>query len=464
MKNWYQIHKTELIDTFRLSIPIVIAQLGVVLMGVTDDLFVGRLLGAVPLAAAGLSVSLTFLVSSIGVGGLSVIAALVSQARGQNNAPEINRLFRAGQQVAWLLGLVLGGIGAAVSLRFDLFGQTPEVTEIGRSFMLILSASNIPLFLFIAARQLCDGLVQPRVAMSITLSALVINALLNYLLIIGVGPFPHLGVYGSAVATLFSRIYMAVAILVYIRKAAAFRPYFEAAYRQLPTRDKVTKILRLGLPGGFTFFFEGATFSLAAVMVGWLGANQLAAHQIALNMASTTYMMASGISAAGSIRVGNAYGRGNQESVRRAGVSAFLLVTLFMSGCALVFLTSNEWLVSLYIRDNPAVATVAATLAIMAGFFQLSDGIQVVGIGTLRGVSDVNFPTVITLLAYWGVGLPLSYALSFWLNLGVIGVWIGLLAGLTAAAILLTLRFFQLVRRIRVRPLDDLTATPMSVA
>ncbi|GAB3929569.1 MATE family efflux transporter [Larkinella terrae] len=448
MKQWYFVYKPELSDTLRLSIPIVIAQLGVVLMGVTDNLFVGRLLGAVPLAGAGLSVSLSFLVSSIGVGGLAVGAALISQAKGRGDAAEINRLFRAGLWVALLFGLVLGLIGAVGAYFYGLFGQTPEVTTIGRNFTLILSLSNLPLFLFIAARQLCDGLAYPRVAMSITLSALVLNAVFNYVLITGFGPFPALGVYGSAVATLLSRIFMAVTVIIYIRKAGTFQPYFQSSFRSLEVGQYVRKILQLGLPGGLTFFFEVATFSLAAMMAGWLGADQLAAHQIAINMASTTYMMATGISAAGAIRVGNALGRRNQTAVRRAGTAALILVTGFMSVCAIVFLTANNWLVELYIRDNPAVSALAASLVIMAGVFQLSDGVQVVGVGVLRGLSDVNVPSIITLFAYWIVGLPMSYIFGFWLHFDVDGIWLGLLAGLTMAAILLPMRFFRLVRKI----------------
>ncbi|GAB3906651.1 MATE family efflux transporter [Larkinella knui] len=455
MKQWYRIYKPELGETLRLSIPIVIAQLGVVLMGVTDNLFVGRLLGAVPLAGAGLSVSLAFLVSSIGVGGLAVTAALVSQARGRRDAAEINQLFRAGLQVALLLGLVLGLVGAGFAYFFDLFGQVPEVTQIGRNFMLILSLSNLPLFLFIAARQLCDGLSYPRVAMSITLSALVLNALFNYLLITGAGPFPEMGVYGSALATLLSRGFMAAAIILYIRRSPKFQPYFQPAFRLLRVRNQVVRILKVGLPGGFTFFFEVATFSLAAMMAGWLGADQLAAHQIAINMASTTYMMATGISAAGAIRVGNALGRSSQTAVRRAGVAALWLVTAFMGLAAVIFLTANDWLVSWYIRDNPEVAALAASLVIMGGFFQLSDGVQVVGIGVLRGLSDVNVPTVITLFAYWIVGLPMSYILGFWLHLNVAGIWIGLLAGLTMAAILLPIRFFQLLRKLKPDAIEE---------
>ena len=441
--------RPELADTVRLSLPIVIAQLGVVLMGVTDNLFVGRLLGAVPLGAAGLANSLSFLVLSIGIGGLSVVSAMVARANGRDDKAGINRLFRAALRVALLFSVIFGGASAVVGWFFEWFGQTPEVTQMGREFMLILSVSTVPLLFFTATRQLADGLRQPRVAMTITMSALGINALFNYLLITGKGPFPQLGLNGSALATLISRVFMAVALFAYVYRSRLFRPFLQPVYNRLPSADQVRDIMRLGLPGGLTFFFEIAAFSIAAVMIGWLGATELGAHQVAINMASTTYMVATGISTAGAIRVGNAVGMGDVIRIRRAGIAAFLLATGFMAVCALVFFTANDFLVGLYIRNNPEVAQLAASLVIVAGFFQLSDGVQVVGIGTLRGLSDVNVPTWITLFAYWGMSLPLGYLLAFPLKMGAVGVWLGLLIGLTIAAILLTYRFFRLANRYR---------------
>ncbi|GAB3564327.1 MATE family efflux transporter [Spirosoma luteolum] len=448
LKQLLRLYRPELADTFRLSVPIVIAQLGVVLMGVTDNLFVGRLLGAVPLGAAGLATSLSFLMSSIGVGGLSVVAALVSQAASRDDAAGINRLFRAGLWSAVLMSVVLGGLSVVLAFFFDLFGQTPEVTRLARQFMLILSASVLPLLLFVAARQLCDGLRQPRVAMLITLSALVLNALFNYVFISGMGPVPALGLMGSALATLLSRVFMAIAMLVYVYRQPRFQAYLLPAFRRLPIGNDIRTILRLGIPGGLTFFFEVATFSLAVVIVGWLGDDRLAAHQIAINMASVTYMMATGISSAAAIRVGAAVGLGSREGAFRAGVAALALSLSLMTLAALLFLTANHWLVSLYIRDNPAVMEIAASLMVMAGFFQLSDGVQVVALGGLRGLSDVNIPTVITLFSYWVVALPLSYVLAFPAGLDAVGVWVGLLVGLTIAAVLLTVRFFRRLRRV----------------
>ncbi len=442
-----RLYRSDMRATLRLSIPIIIAQLGVVLMGVTDNLMIGRILGAVPLGAAGIATSVTFLVSSIGVGGLSIVSALISQAVGKKNTSEVNRLYRAGIRVAWLLSLSLGVVCVLVAWQFQIFGQTDDVTQMARPFVLILTVSNVPLLLFIAIRQLCDGLSRPKVTMSITISALLLNVVLNFFLI------KSMGLNGAALGTFLARCYMALAIWLYVKRDRFFLPYLEKV-QAVSLRPLVQKILRLGLPGGFQFFFEIAAFSLAVIMVGWLGEAQLAAHQIAINMASTTYMMATGIGAAGSIRVGMAVGRNNRPAVQRAGTAAFVLSIIFMGVCCLLFLTANEWLVGLYIRDNAEVVRIAATLMVIAGFFQLSDGVQVVGLGVLRGIADVNVPTLLTLFAYWVVALPLSYALAFPLGMGAPGVWLGLLAGLTVSAVLLTYRFYNKLPRVRLEEIE----------
>lgn len=444
--------RADLTDTIRLSVPIVIAQLSTVLMGLTDNLFVGRLLGALPLGAAGLSNSLSFLLSSIGIGGLTVVSTLISQANGQGDPARVNRHYRAGLRVAMLMSLAFGLLTALAAWRIDWFGQVADVNRLARPFLLILGASTLPLFVFIAARQLCDGLRYPRVAMSITVAALGVNALLNYLLILGIGPFPNMGLEGSATATLLSRVFMAVAMLAYVHRSTNLRTYLTATTSAQALRGDVVQILRLSLPAGLTFFFEVALFSTAMVIVGWLGADRLAAHQIAINLASATYMMATGISSAAAIRVGNALGRGDRPGIRRAGVAAFALSVALMGTAGLLFLLFNHMLVGLYLtdasgRETADVARMAATLVFMAGFFQLSDGVQVVGVGVLRGLSDVNVPTLITLFSYWLVALPTSYLLGFPLGYDAPGVWVGLLVGLTVAAILLTLRFFRLTKR-----------------
>ncbi|MEZ4904922.1 MAG: MATE family efflux transporter [Spirosomataceae bacterium] len=438
--------RREFTETIKLSIPIIIAQLGVILMGVTDNLMVGRLLGAVPLGAAGLANSLSFLVSSIGFGGLGIIASLVSQAKGQRDRQEIGTLFYAGLRVALQLGVVLGLLGTTVAFFLDYFGQTEAITHLAKPLLYILSVSTAPLFLFVATRQLTDGLSFTRVAMFITISALLMNALFNWLLITGVWIFPKMGLNGSGVATLIARLYMAVVMVVYMGQTRHFKKYLQAANNAHLGR-LIRKIYRLGIPVGLQFFFEIAAFSLAVVMIGWLGESQLAAHEIAINLASTTYMMATGIASAGAIRVGRAWGQQNIYAVRQAGTSALLLSMAFMGISCATFLSANEFLVSLYLKNNPEVSQIAATLVIFAGFFQLSDGVQVTALGTLRGLTDVNVPTIITLIAYWGVALPLSYILGFTFQMDVQGVWIALSAGLTFSAVFLTIRFYRLLKK-----------------
>jgi multidrug resistance protein, MATE family len=439
--------RREIIETIKLSIPIIIAQLGVILMGVTDNLMVGRFLGAVPLGAAGLATSLSFLVTSIGFGGLGVVSSLISQARGQHNSEEIARLFKAGLWTAGVFSGFLGLIGVLVGVELDHFGQTPEITQLAQPFMYFLSASTLPLLVFVAARQLTDGLSYTRVAMFVTVSALFLNAFINWLLIEGIGFFPKMGLNGAALGTLLARIYMAIAMLVYIFKSRHFRRYLSIPTPNL--KELVKKILRLSIPVGFQFFFEVAAFSLAVVLIGWLGENQLAAHQIAINLASTTYMMATGIASAGAIRVGQAFGEHNSAKIQRAGSAALLITAAFMGVWCITFLSANNFLVSLYLKNNSEVTQIAATLVIYAGFFQLSDGIQVAALGTLRGLTDVNVPTVITLIAYWVISLPLSYLLAFTFKMDVEGVWIGLSAGLTFSAVFLTIRFYRLLKKRR---------------
>ncbi|MCU0326797.1 MAG: MATE family efflux transporter [Spirosomaceae bacterium] len=437
-------YTTEINKTLKLAFPIMVAQLGVVLMGITDNLMVGRFIGKIGLGASGIANSIAFLIGSIAVGGMSVVAPLISKAKAENNPAEINRLFRASIKAALWFGLILGIIGWVCVVCFDVFRQSPEISDSAPAFLTIIVISNIFLFVFAAAKQLSDGLSHTHVAMIITFSGLLLNVFFNYLLINGVWGLPALGLHGAAVATLFVRILMSIGILIYIYQNPLFRQYLGEQFNSLKTNDLVIQIFKLGVPSGLQFFFEIAAFSLAVVMMGWLGENQLAAHQIAINIASATYMMASGIGVAGGIRVGEGRGLRNKHHIGVSGNVAYGVVVVFMLFCMLMIICFDRFFVESYIKDA-AVIEIAIRLMVIAAIFQLSDGIQVVALGTLRGLSDVNIPTVITMFAYWGVSLPLGYYLAF--NQKMEGVWYGLLAGLTASAVLLTSRFYYLLKR-----------------
>lgn len=277
-------------------------------------------------------------------------------------------------------------------------------------------------------------------SMIVVLLANIVNVFFNWVLIFGNLGFPALGLDGAGYATIFSRLFMAGALMFYVLRSERFKVY--GAYFNFKEFDLniIKRILRLGLPSGFQYFFEVGAFSFAVIMVGWLGTDQLAAHQIVISLASISFMASLGISTSGSIRVGNAVGRSDVNDTRRAGFSAVLLAASFMAFCGIIFVTFNQFLPTLYISDVNVIS-VASTLLIVAALFQISDGIQAVGIGILRGLTDVKIPTAITFFAYWILGLPIGYVLGFNYDLQVVGVWIGLLIGLTASAILLMIRF-----------------------
>ncbi|MES2733676.1 MAG: MATE family efflux transporter [Bacteroidota bacterium] len=442
MKYLFRLYRSDIVATLRLSYPIVIGQLGMVLMGVADTVMVGRL-GAAELGAAGIATSIFMVVSIVGMGTLSVIAPQIATAKGLDDKAACGRLLRSGMLLSLVLSLVLGVILLLLQSYFEIFQQKPEINERAKDFLLIISISIIPLLLFNAVKQFSDGLSHTRIAMYITVVGLLINVFLNWLLIPGRWGFPAWGLNGAGVATLVARTWMAIIMVVYVWKSPTFHDYIRANQLQGSLLPLINKLFRLGLPGGLQYFFEVAAFAGAAIIIGWLGKYPLAAHQVAINLAGITYMMASGFSFAGAIRVGEAVGLGNQAKVVRAGSVALLMVGSFMVFCCVLFLTTNQLLISLYM-DDPQVTEIATSLVIIAGFFQLSDGIQVVGLGILRGLADVNIPTFITLLAYWLIGLPLGYLLAFKLGMGAQGIWIGLLVGLSISAILLTTRFYHL--------------------
>ena len=445
-----QHYQDEIKKTTQLALPIVIAQLGIILMGVTDNIMVGRYIGKIGLGSAGIANSIAFLIASIGIGGLSVVAPLISKAKAERNIAEINRLFRAVIQVALWFSLILGLIGFMCIYVFEIFQQSPEINAQAPAFMAIIIVSNVFMFVFAAAKQLSDGLSRTYVAMVITVFGLILNLGFNIILINGHLGFPKMGLLGSATSTLITRVLMMLALLAYLFNTKTFKKYLHQKYKSLKINDLIGMILKIGVPSGLQFFFEIAAFSLAVIMMGWLGENQLAAHQIAINVASTTYMMAGGLGIAGGIRVGEGRGLKDLQKIRISGNVALLLVVVFMTSMMLLIFIANRYLVELYIADGEVIR-IAMQLMLVAAIFQLSDGIQVVSLGILRGISDINIPTWVTMFAYWGISLPLGYFLAFNLKMDAIGIWIGLLAGLTVSAILLTLRFYYLIKKMKVR-------------
>lgn len=431
--------KSHLRNTIELAYPVVIGQLGFIMMQVVDSMMVGGL-GAVPLAGASVANGLAITIFIIGLGVSIAVTPLVAISVGAKKEDDCGLLFRQSFIINMLFSVVLCCAAYICSDLLIYLDQPDEVIKYASSYAKIIGLSFIPAMLFQTYKQFIEGFSMMRPAMVITIAANVINIFSNWLLIYGNLGFPELKLDGAGWATFISRTFMAVVLIIYVRKLTRFSKYdLSLTFRPLNI-PVIKKILSLGLPSGFQYFFEVGAFSFAVIMVGWLGAKQLAAHQIAISLASVSFMGALGISAAGSIRVGNAVGREDVTETRHAGFSAIFLSASFMFICGIIFIVLKSELPKLYIND-PAVISFASSILLIAALFQLSDGIQAVGIGILRGLTDVKVPTIITFVAYWIVALPVGYLLGFTMQMGVIGVWIGLLIGLTASALMLTLRF-----------------------
>jgi MATE family multidrug resistance protein len=431
--------------TFHLAYPVMLSQLGQVSVGVADSMMVGQL-GALPLAASSLGNSIFIVVMMFGIGISMGITPLVSKADGKGKTHRISRLFSHGLWINVIASLLMTAAVLGLSQGLHFLNQPEEVVILAVPYLLIITASLLPLMVFQTFKQMAEGLSQTRQAMFITIFANLVNVFLNWILIWGKFGFPEMGLNGAGFATLISRVLMMLMMGGYILLSPRYKRYQFKLTLPGASFPMISRILKIGIPTGFQFIFEVSAFSTAAIMMGWIGVNALAGHQIALNLASISYMMATGLATAGMIRVSNQVGKGDMKAMRQAGLVVFGMVVVFMFASALIFFVFRYFLPSLYI-DDPEVIALSASLLVIAGLFQLSDGVQAVGLGVLRGLEDVKVPTIATLLAYWALGLPLGYFLAFSLGMGAHGIWYGLLIGLTITAAVLLYRFLSLSKK-----------------
>lgn len=416
-----------------------LSHLGQMSVQVADNMMVGRI-GKEPLAASSFANSLFVVFLVMGIGMSFAITPQTAQADGENDTPKLTAILKHGILVNGLFGLLLSSVLFFGDEVMWYFSQPEIVVVLAIPYLKVIALSLIPFMVFQAFRQFAEGLGFTKQAMYITIVANLLNIFLNYVFIFGKLGFAPMGLYGAGLATFISRIVMAMLMVAYVYYNHRFAPYWKEFTFGNFSMELALNNLKLGIPMAFQLIFEVTTFSIAAIMIGWLGTVPLAAHQIAINMASVSYMVALGISTAAMIRVGNQLGKKDYATMRNAVLTSFIMAIGLMSVAALAFIFGRNFLPTLYIED-PEVIKQAAVLLIVAGLFQLSDGVQVIGLGALRGMSDVKIPTIITLISYWAIGLPLGYVLGFTFGLDALGVWYGLLAGLTIAAVLLFLRF-----------------------
>ena len=438
-----------------LAFPVILGMLGHTFVALADNLMVGQL-GTAELAAVSLGNSFIFIAMSLGIGFSTAITPLVAEASGAKDVPQGKRAFKHGLILCTVLGIVLFLLILFLKPLLLVMNQPEEVIILAKPYLDLVAFSLIPLIMFQALKQFSEGLSHTKYPMYATIVANVVNIILNYLLIFGAFGFPKMGIVGAAVGTLASRMIMLIMLWIVLKKKKKFRPYITQLNFRIIERPILKKIMDLGFPSALQMFFEVGIFTAAIWLSGVLGKNPQAANQIALNLSSMTFMFAMGIGVAAMIRIGNQKGRLDFPELRRIGKSLFFMTLLMEILFALIFLFGRKWFPTLYLdldsalnaADNAEVIAIAAQLLLISAFFQISDGLQAVILGALRGLQDVRIPTLITFIAYWIIGFPISYYLGIHTELKSMGIWIGLLSGLTASAIMLYLRFEIMTRRL----------------
>ncbi|SHE62354.1 multidrug resistance protein, MATE family [Pedobacter caeni] len=437
----YSKYKPYYSDNLRLAMPIVVSQLGHTLVHLADSVIVGHFAGTIQLAAVSLVNSLFMLILVIGMGISYGLTPLMAQENGRKNYEECGKLLSNSLIINIITSILLYGfVHLGTLLVIDHIGQSPEVVAYAKPYLGYLAISIIPLMIFQTFKQFAEGLGFTKQAMFVSIWGNLLNIILGIIFVKGMFGIAPMGVKGVGLSTLIDRCLMAIVMSIYVMRSKYFKAYIKSFKLTFFDKVRALKIVKIGAPVALQYSFEISAFSGAAILIGTIGAVEQAAHQVAINLASVTYMMASGIASAATIKTGNNFGKRNFNDLRQSAIASYHVIILFMSLTAILFIVANNLLPYIYTEDM-AVINIAAQLLIIAGFFQLFDGTQVVGLGVLRGIGDVNIPTIITFVAYWIIGIPLGYLLGIKLNMGVNGIWYGLTFGLLTASILLFLRF-----------------------
>jgi multidrug resistance protein, MATE family len=430
----------ELRAMLRLAVPVVLVQVGMMLMGVVDTVMVGHLTAgdsSVGLASVALGHLYFFGIGVFGMGTLMVLDPVVAQAVGARDLAAVARGIQRGVLLAIILAVPSVAVLLVAGPVLGLARQPAEVVPLAAAYTVRLAPGVLPFFLFIVFRQSLQALHRTRAILISILVANLVNAGLNWLLIFGHGPMPPMGVLGSAWATTVSRWLLAGLLVVLSWKE--LRPHLRQRLPEVWDPAPLGRMLRLGLPIGCQYVLEFGAFALVALMMGWLGTRQMAGHQVAINLASLTFMVPLGVGDAASVLVGHAVGRSDPAGARGMARAALLCGTAFMSCTALLFLTVPGFLAGLYTPDASVLA-VAVVLIPLAGMFQVFDGLQVVAGGILRGLGETRVAMLVNILGYWLLGLPVSYLLGFRAGMGPVGLWWGLVLGLAVVATVLLVR------------------------
>ncbi len=438
--------RTEAIKTAKLALPIIVGELAQMALHIIDTAMVGAV-SYKQLAAAALVINVMNIPFVLGLGMTISVSQMVSMAHGRRDGQLVSHYLFNGFFICAVTAVMISMAMVLGRPLLNHMGQDPEVVQYALPFLELMSYSIIPMLLFMTLKQFTDGLEYTRTAMILSLAGMPVNILLNWLLIYGNWGFPRLELVGAGWATLITRTLLFLALGVVILRHKLFRRYIAVYTRQWKLKiHTIRELLQIGVPSSIQIGMEAGAFAVSGILIGTLGAVAQAAHQIALSCAAFTFMVSMGLSQAASIRVSNAYGRGDWFKISVIGKSALLTALGYGLFCAIGYSLFRNQLPGLF-NDNAEVMALAGVLLLFAAVFQISDSTQAIAAGLLRGIKDVKRPTILVAISYWLIGLPVGCVLAFVFDMGAQGMWLGFIVGLTIAAILLPGRFLRTVGR-----------------
>ena len=453
LKDYIPFYKRNL----KVAFPVMITQAGQVLVQLADNIMVGHL-GAAQLAGVSFANAIIMIGLVFAIGFAQGVTPVVGQHFGRGDGRAVAVALSNSAALNAVMAVILTGIMLTTGAFMDRMGQDPEVLRYAKEYYFIIVAGFIPMIAFFNVRFFSEGIGNTRNEMWITIGTNILNIFLNWVLIYGKLGAPALGVAGAAWSTLISRILGAIAFLIILFRVEGYRKFVRLTPRHAVHLREMLRQLRLSLPVSLQNLLEVTAFSFAAIMVGWMGKYQLAAHQIAQNLSSLSFMIATGIGAAATIRVSHQSGAGRHQDAYHAGIAAVHMAVAIMVGFGLVFISLHRVIPFMY-TDDPAVIHIAGRLIVILALYQVFDAVQLASRSSLLGLKDINIPLMFSAISYYVICLPSAYLLGFTFGLGPDGVWIGLLLGLAVAAVLFNLRFRKVCRRL-IYSENSLQASP----
>lgn len=435
--------------------PLILSNIAQFAIHITDTVMLGWY-DVTALAAATIAGSLFFVIFIVGAGFSQAVTPLVAAAAEENDDTQVRRVTRMGLWLSIIYALIVTVPFFWAEDILIAMGQDAAVADLAHIYLQIVIWQMVPALIVMTLKAFLAAMEHTAIILWATIGTAVLNVFVNYALIFGNWGAPEMGIRGAAIASLTVTIVTVLILVIYVLWVLPQYQLFKNFWRS--DGEIMKRVYKLGWPIGLTSLAEGGLFSASAVMMGWIGALELAAHGIALQLASLTFMVHIGFSQAATVRAGRAVGRQDEFSLRRGGITAIGMSAIYAVITSIVFLAIPETLVSLFIDPNEAeratILRLGASFVMVAALFQLVDGLQVLALGLLRGVQDTAVPMVMAAFSYWVIGLPASYVLAFTLGMGGVGLWLGLVIGLAIAAVLLLVRFWG--RSVKITPQDAL--------